>query len=242
MNKIISVVIGVSTMLVAVGNALAVSSVYTNKADFIAASKADPLSLNNFGDITVPQQMSPLLYKTKTIDPKIDIVDYRIGTGNVGSSPAGPIYDVWANFDSTGKFTGIGSLDSGGQCDVSIQIDMLSGRASAVGANFFSTDGASDVQPSSLLFTLSDGTRSSFTASSADSFFGFVSGSPSVFISQIKVLNPNFAANGYYPSVNHLYVVGTTVPEPAVVLTNLTVLLSAVVGAVCYRRRNSKSA
>ncbi len=232
MKNIIGAVLGVTTAFVLAGNASAASSVYTDEASFKAASGADPLSLNEFGDITTPGQISARTYTTGSPIP----ASYRVATGGFG---AGDPFDIFSILNSDGtKCVGVSVMPYG---DQSLQIDMLSGGAAAVGGNFFNTDQNGDFSPNAwLAFTLSDGTVTNFLAGSTNSFFGFVSGGPSSYITQVKVFNKDLSIGGLYPTASRLYVVGAVqVPEPSVVITNLAVLLSAGMGAVYYRRRNA---
>ena len=233
MKNIIGAVFSVAAAFVLAGDALAASSVYTNEAAFKAASGAGVFSLNEFGDITSPGQTPALTYKTSAADPR-----YRVATGGFGANPP---YDVFSIMNSEGtRCVGVSVMPYG---DQSLQIDMLGGEARAVGGNFFNTDQNGDFQDAWLAFKLSDGTVTNFNfqAVSTNAFFGFVSGGPSTYITQIKVFNQDISSSGLYPTVSRLYVVGSVpVPEPSVVITNLAVLLGAGMGAVYYRRRNAK--
>jgi hypothetical protein len=214
MKNIIEIVFGVAAAFVVAGSAVAGSAVYTDKPSFLSAFGV-PLSVNTFGDLNYEGATGPLNYP----------------------NGGGPAYSIGSP-PELGGFAlngAIGALDNG--LDPFLQIDILAGGATGVGANFYGTDGAGIFGAATMLVSLSDGTTNSVSVQHLTDFLGFVTSGPR--ITSVQIHNPKFAIDGLYPSMDNLYVTAV-VPEPSVILMNLAVLMSVGVGTVYYRRRNAQ--
>jgi hypothetical protein len=214
MKNIIGIVFGVATAFVIAGSAVAGSAVYTDKPTFLSRFNV-PLSVNTFGDLNYEGATGPLNYP----------------------NGGGPAYSIGSPPELGGfaLFGAIGALDNG--LDPYLQIDILAGGATGVGANFYGTDAAGIFGAAFLRVSLSDTTVYEVFVPNMGDFLGFVTSGP--LITSVQIHNPRFANDGIYPTMDNLYVTAA-VPEPSVILMNLAVLMSVGAGAVYYRRRNTQ--
>jgi uncharacterized delta-60 repeat protein len=177
------------------GTSASAATVYTNRASFLAASGAGPTDLNQFSDLTVPQQLPALTYQSGSK------LRYTISTS--------PGYDVW------GLVGAVSVLDLNG--DPCLRISIPDG-ATAIGANFYLTDSVGIDSPGTLLAVLSDGTSLTFSAGSTNAFIGVVAGGPKITV--LDIHNPNFMVDQLYPTMDNLYVVGAASLPPYTYTTN----------------------
>ncbi len=214
MKNIIGIVFGVAAAFVVAGSAVAGSVVYTNQAKFLTDSGAGPSSKNDFSDL--------IGFDGPVFNP--------YGSGQ-SSTYKGPVYSISSPPDA-GYYMlngAIGAFDG-----PELQINMLAGGATGVGANFYGVNANSNFREAVMLVGLSDGTTNSIFAQNLTDFLGFVTSGP--LITYVQIRNPNFSVDGLYPSMDNLYVV----PEPSMILMNLAVLMGVGAGTVYYRRRNTQ--
>ena len=180
-------IFSVITLAVLAAPSLAASTTYTTSSAFLphVASGYYTETFSAFGD---PGPQPPL--------------------GAVGFSGGSFAYTVAAPSDlyGSGEFLGTSQIDE------ALTITFTSGNVYAVGANFYATNFSNVFQAVSLTLTLSDGTTTTFTPTSAsDSYRGFVS---DLAITSLVVSAPG---QSLYAGIDNLTVGGavTSVPEPS---------------------------
>jgi hypothetical protein len=198
-----------SFALLSGGRVAAVSSIYTNKADFDVAiagalgTYTETFSSLSPGSLASPQSFSNGIFSFSA----------------VASSATTGLYVV----DSAGDNWLAAAADAS-----SLIFSFTSGNVTAVGGNLFLINSEFSPVSNNLILQLSDSTATNFTVSSAEDFFGFVSDVPVLSLSVTSQAADNFstAAN---------LTVANTVPEPS----TFALLLAgfALLGFVMIRRK-----
>jgi hypothetical protein len=172
----------------------AVTTIYTNETDFVAAAGVLPQFLNEFTNLTY------LGWLAHPIQAASNGISYRIES-------APPLYLY--------TYTGVVStLDT----TEAILVTFTSGNVTGAGGYFYAANGTNGAPTTgTVTVALDDGTVTNVASAdnSTPLFIGFISDGP--IYNSLTITNSS--GGSYHPALSHFYVVAG-IPSPAVTLTS----------------------